>query len=322
MTNKTIAALAAATLPLVGTEELPVFQGAVSKKITADAFTAGRDVYANSWRLRWGSGTTTTGWFLCDKDWVGSGVSEAPAIASTTDFTIYTNSGTAKRGLFNSLGFTTVGAVYTNGTDGLPTVSGTGFVGSLRLRTLGNSPVLDFGNLNSSGDSWLQACDATAASVHYKIHLNYNGGDVTVGANLVPRVSGKGIDFSAVTPAAGMTSKVLTNYEEGTWTPTGNGITFTAATGTYVRVGRMVTVIFNVTWPSTVNTSNAQITGLPFTPTSLTGGVALFGNLTITQAAVYPGLSLIYFTNTAGSAYSTNANLTTQAYTGTATYFV
>ena len=36
--------------------------------------------------------------------------------------------------------------------------------------------------------------------------------------------SGSGIDFSANSNASGMTSEVLDDYEEGTWTPTITGL--------------------------------------------------------------------------------------------------
>ena len=61
-----------------------------------------------------------------------------------------------------------------------------------------------------------------------------------------------GIDFSADGNAAGMTSELLDDYEEGTWTPTIEGVTTpgtyeinTAANlrnATYIKVGRMVTL--------------------------------------------------------------------------------
>ena len=75
--------------------------------------------------------------------------------------------------------------------------------------------------------------------------------------------SGQGIDFSA-TPGTG-TSELLNDYEEGTWTPTGNNITFTSATGRYTKVGRLVSVQGVVTFPTTSDTSAALVLGLPFT---------------------------------------------------------
>ena len=72
-------------------------------------------------------------------------------------------------------------------------------------------------------------------------------GDATLSSgNLIQGTAAKGINFTANTPAAGMTSQLLNWYEEGTWTPAqGSGLTLVGAfssSGTYVRIGRMVTV--------------------------------------------------------------------------------
>jgi hypothetical protein len=73
-----------------------------------------------------------------------------------------------------------------------------------------------------------------------------NGNSVVDVGNLVIGTTAKGIDFSANTHAAGMTSELLNYYEEGTWTPTATSqtgaITSYASGGTYTRVGRQVTV--------------------------------------------------------------------------------
>lgn len=85
--------------------------------------------------------------------------------------------------------------------------------------------------------------------------------------NIIIGTSGKGIDFSATSQAAGMTSELLNDYEEGTWTPTdasGAGLTFTTATGLYTKIGRLVVATFRVIYPVTANGSNAIIGGLPF----------------------------------------------------------
>jgi len=97
-------------------------------------------------------------------------------------------------------------------------------------------------------------------------------GDVTVSTgNLVIGTAGKGIDFSAQTPAAGMTAELLDHYEEGTCTLTCKGssadptsaVTETAA---YTRVGRQVTV---TCYFNNKDTSGASgdwyFAGLPFT---------------------------------------------------------
>jgi hypothetical protein len=100
-------------------------------------------------------------------------------------------------------------------------------------------------------------------------------GDVTVNTgNLVIGTSGKGIDFSATSDGSGtMTSEVLDDYEEGTWTPSFRGsgtagtYSYTVQIGKYVKIGKMVTVwaaIFNIV-ASSNGTGNIEITGLPYT---------------------------------------------------------
>jgi len=147
------------------------------------------------------------------------------------------------------------------------------------------------------------------------------GDQTIVAGNLVIGTSGKGIDFSADPSAAGMTSELLDDYEEGTWTPTANGITFSSASGTYTKVGNLVTINFVVIFPTTADVNNAQIQGLPFT----TGGVAataLAGYNSDLNAQANASATLIYFANATGTAFKTNANLSAQYISGFATYRV
>jgi hypothetical protein len=97
-------------------------------------------------------------------------------------------------------------------------------------------------------------------------------GDVTLSTgNLVIGTAGKGIDFSANTGAAGMTSELLTWYEEGTFTPVltsgGGGVpTYDFRTGKYTRIGNTVHFFAQVYLTSlgTLAAGNLDITGLPF----------------------------------------------------------
>lgn len=97
-------------------------------------------------------------------------------------------------------------------------------------------------------------------------------GDVTLSTgNLVIGTAGKGIDFSATSHLAGMTSELLADYEEGTWTPNqGAGLTVVGAfssLGNYTRIGRLVTVIFSVSGATSIAAvAGAVLTSnLPFT---------------------------------------------------------
>lgn len=111
-----------------------------------------------------------------------------------------------------------------------------------------------------------------------------SAGNVTVDTgNLIIGTSGKGIDFSANSHAAGMTSELLTWYEEGTWTPvvTSGGGTITSYTsaGNYTRVGNVLTIFMRtkITNPGTAS-GNLNFSGLPFT--ARTVGIAYITSVT------------------------------------------
>ena len=95
--------------------------------------------------------------------------------------------------------------------------------------------------------------------------------DITVSAsNLVQGTAAKGINFTANTPAAGMTSQLLNWYEEGTWTPTyqttGGSFTYDIQTGSYTRIGNVVYCNFRLSTSAvTPGTGNVLLAGLPFT---------------------------------------------------------
>lgn len=95
--------------------------------------------------------------------------------------------------------------------------------------------------------------------------------------NVTQSTAAKGINFTANTPAAGMTSQLLNWYEEGTWTPTdgsGAGLSFTiAGTSTYTRIGRQVICRAGLSYPATASADIAQIGGLPFA-TAANGGAS------------------------------------------------
>jgi len=104
-------------------------------------------------------------------------------------------------------------------------------------------------------------------------------GNVTINnGNLVIGTSGKGIDFSATANSSGgsMTSELLSDYEEGTWTPVLTGFTNAGTTSgrirDYIKIGKQVTIWFDI-FQINNNMSfanNATITGFPFLTTTLT----------------------------------------------------
>lgn len=122
-------------------------------------------------------------------------------------------------------------------------------------------------------------------------------GDVTLSTgNLVIGTAGKGIDFSINPAAPGVTSELLADYEEGTWTATLSGsttnpLTPQTTTGTYVKVGRSVTVqaYFNNA-DTTGGLGDLSITGLPYTVGTVRGtaviGMSGFGTAPAFGAAI------------------------------------
>jgi hypothetical protein len=162
--------------------------------------------------------------------------------------------------------------------------------------------------------------------------FNVTGTEVArTNSNGIAPVAGKGIDFSANTHAAGMTSELLNDYEEGTWTPTdgsGAGLTFTGTSGNcfYTKVGNLVTCVFGLVYPTTANTSGAKLAGLPFTSkattSSVSGGFITYTNSSLAIAPLVgtndTGVNL--FLNTGNAAG--NNQLSTFILRGIITYMV
>lgn len=134
-------------------------------------------------------------------------------------------------------------------------------------------------------------------------------------------IEGTGIDFGDV--SASTDAETLDDYEEGTWTPTGYGVTFASASGSYVKVGRMVMAAFDVQWPSTSDGSDARIQSLPFTNGSYSGGVALGIITGFATGAPFPHLlasqSFIIMRDYIGNS-KTNLQMSTLWVQGTAVY--
>lgn len=101
-----------------------------------------------------------------------------------------------------------------------------------------------------------------------------------------------GIQFNGDTAAA----NALDDYEEGTWTPTFGGTTFSGTNAaTYTKIGRLVTVQMNfVNQTLASSAGTASISGLPFTCNSSTFGIVSFtfcDALLASVASGYVGVS-------------------------------
>lgn len=123
-------------------------------------------------------------------------------------------------------------------------------------------------------------------------------GDQTItNGNLVIGTAGNGIDFSSDPSAPGMTSELLDDYEEGTWTPSVaaivGSITSYTSSGTYTKVGRLVTVNFDFTITNNGTGSvGIGIQGIPFASAS-----AYAGQGTAAEIAIIGYQCLAFFAN-------------------------
>ena len=144
---------------------------------------------------------------------------------------------------------------------------------------------------NATSDRYAQLCivDSNGAIGQMGLVINNNGsatfggsGNVTITDGDLQVASGHGIDFSATGNSAGtMSSEILDDYEEGTWTPDLRNHTTSFSTqtwdygpqATYTKIGRMVFIHLSGRLSSVAGngTGEFRIFGLPFTPHG-TGG--------------------------------------------------
>ena len=102
-----------------------------------------------------------------------------------------------------------------------------------------------------------------------RMRILAGGGLSITNGNLILS-SGSGIDFSANGNAGGMTSELLDDYEEGTFTPTITGSTSAGTTtyvtqqGTYTKIGRQVTIACAVHYTAATGSGLLRFSGLPF----------------------------------------------------------
>jgi hypothetical protein len=123
------------------------------------------------------------------------------------------------------------------------------------------------------------------------------------------------ISFPAVQNTSAL-ANVLDDYEEGSFTPTdasGASLTFTAATGRYTKIGRLVFVKMRIVYPTTVSSADAILSGLPFSssndsPLSASLAVGYSSTNNLKWAVVTPNANTITLYAGASQA-TTNANL-------------
>jgi hypothetical protein len=190
---------------------------------------------------------------------------------------------------------------YTGGYKFLATSGGTG--GAVTIGSTGSFRVIAATNSASAGGA---ATVVDTLNVSVNTNLTLQGGTGSAGT---------GIGFPA-TQYASSNANTLDDYEEGTWTPSQGTMvvvgTFSSS-GTYVKIGKQVTVQYSLNSTSTVSgSSSTYFSNLPFTC-----AVNAIGTMSNSSANQFVGA---YVTGT--DVYPTGAVGPNAAILGTITYFV
>ena len=108
-----------------------------------------------------------------------------------------------------------------------------------------------------------------------KVRIDSAGHLIINDGNLVIGTAGHGINFQAYGAGTNISSNLLDDYEEGTWTPTlkfGGGVTgilYSIRNGNYTKIGNRVFITSTISLSSKgTDTGHATIIGLPFNSSS------------------------------------------------------
>ena len=106
--------------------------------------------------------------------------------------------------------------------------------------------------------------------------------------------NGHGVSFAAHPHESGMTSEILNDYEEGTWTPVINGTTTTGSgtysnqSATYTKIGRTVVFEFAITWTNHTGAGSLEVGGFPYGAGSQTYYTIQLEQVTLTSNNIAP----------------------------------
>ena len=305
MADKKISQLTSATTPLAGTEVLPIVQSSTTVQVSAANVTAGRAVSGASFDVT-GSTAPANGMYL----------PAANSVALSTNSSVRFRvdaSGNAGLGVTPAAHGSSERALDIGNTTSFGRQSDAALVAN--FNTFLNASSQYIYRISSFASSYQQLAGehkfftapsgtaGNAVTLTQQMTITQAGNITANTGNVVIGTAGKGIDFSAATHGAGMTSELLADYEEGTWTPNqGPGLTVVGAfssSGTYTKIGRAVTVTGSVVGATSVAVGSAGIivSNLPFTVSGSAQGAAGTGN--VNQGAVVLAFSVQVYAMTA-----------------------
>jgi len=264
MADTKISALPASTVPLAGTEVLPIVQSSTTKQVSVANLTAGRDIAATSLTTAAVQATNSGGLALKNAGGITQ-LSVGGGGGDNITLSVATNITPANAAVAIS-----------------PTGTGTVAISPAGALTINPTTASTINNTSIG---------ATTALTGRFTSVTATTGNFEVGT------SGQGIDFSVTSHPAGMTSELLSDYEEGTFTPdlrfgganSGMAGTFT---GNYTKIGRAVNVQVRIALSAKgSSTGVATIEGLPFTSSTYPSAIIDPSNTWVLTGAAFVGLA-------------------------------
>ncbi len=189
---------------------------------------------------------------------------------------------------------TGTGAVSLNGTTTVISGKQLNAADTTDATTISTGAFITAGGVGITKALWVGGLANIAGAATFQNNITQSGattlstgtGQASMNGNVVV-ASGK-----TITAVSGIifSNETLSTYDEGTWTPTIAGDatagtqTYSTQTGTYTRIGRLVTLFFNMqmTNKDGATAGNVVISGSPFTPASSRsgGGIAEYAQIT------------------------------------------
>jgi len=280
MANAKISALTAATIPLDGTEVLPIVQSSTTKKVANNDLRP-KQIQSNAtsgvMQVAGPATAATRVMTIPDANFTVARTDAAQSFTGNQTFNNNIGVGGSPSGwssLFSVAEFAGNAAIMS--VNGLSVFNNAYYNGSDYIyKTTAAATRL----LNGGGEwYWYRAASGTAGNAISfgtpKLTLDSSDNLTINVGNLIQGTAAKGINFTANTPAAGMTSQLLNWYEEGTWTVTWTSVTGTPSntTGYYTRIGRVVTFSYAAGVNSLTGVAGTTRFTLPFNPGKYAAG--------------------------------------------------
>jgi hypothetical protein len=287
MANTKISALTSATTPVAGTEVLPIVQSGATKQLSIANLRPGLGTMPTT---QGGTGLTS---FTANQIFYASSSS---VVAQSANLVF---DGT-------NLG---IGTTPSYGLQVSKSVTGD-FAARISNTNATNPNGLLIDTPNKAGGSLYGLRIDNSTTTAFSVFTN---GEVSALGNYTPNTAAKGINFTANTPAAGMTSQLLNWYETGTWTPSvGGNATYYAQVGKYTRIGNIVRISGSLVINVLGTGSATTISGLPFASTGSPADFIGFSNFSSLA------LNVVYIAGSANGSSSIDIRSLTAAGTGIA----